>query len=130
MTHPFATPEIAAIFNSFTAPDRRGLLTLRDLIFTTAATTTQITETLKWGVPSYLPAKPRTGTTLRLGPHKGGGFALFAHCQTSLIPQFRDQFGTAFAYDGNRAVIFNHPSEIDETALQILIHRALTYHLK
>jgi hypothetical protein len=46
-------------------PARRTLLLVRDLIFTTATDLEdvgEINETLKWGQPSYVPARPRTGS--------------------------------------------------------------------
>jgi hypothetical protein len=33
-------------------------------------------ETLKWGQPAYLTPETRSGTTLRLGVPKSGGYAI------------------------------------------------------
>ncbi len=87
-------------------------------------------ETLKWGQPAYLPKRPRTGSTLRLGVPKAGGFALYVHCQSRLIPDFRALFPDDFRYDGTRAVIFHDGDTPDNHKLALLIRAALTYHLK
>ncbi len=77
--------QVRAVFDQLTPDVRRGLMRLRDLIFEVAAgldDVDPISEELRWGQPSYL---TKTGSTLRLGASKQGGFALFAHCQTTII---------------------------------------------
>lgn len=127
----FATPAVAAAFAAFPDAARGGLLRLRALIFEVAQDTPgvgRIEETLKWGQPAYLTPETRAGSTLRLGVPKTGGFALFAHCQTTIVADFRRVFPDDFAYDGNRAVRFDVDPE--PGAIVPLIRHALTYHLK
>lgn len=129
----FQGDAVAAAFAAFPEAERDGLLVLRDLIFDTAATLPEvgrIEETLKWGQPAYLTPETGSGTTLRLGVPKTGGFALFVHCQTTVIPEFRTLFGEDFAYDGNRAVIFETVQDLRPDALRPLIASALTYHAR
>lgn len=113
--------------------EREGLLALRDLIFETAAETPGVgplEETLKWGQPAYLTPKTRSGSTIRLGLPKQGGFALYAHCQTTLIRDFRSLFPNDFQYEGNRAVHFKDCTALLPDPLRLLIRSALTYRLK
>ncbi|MEC7764567.1 MAG: DUF1801 domain-containing protein [Pseudomonadota bacterium] len=119
--------DVAAAFDALPPEARRGLFALRGLILRVAAECDAgpITEALRWGQPAYFAPK---GTTLRLGAPKTGGFALYAHCRTPLIPDFRDMTGGRFATEGNRAVLFREVAEIDEDALAPLIARALTWH--
>ncbi len=127
----FADPKVAAAFDAFPDPERAGLLALRDLILRTAGDTPRagrLQETLKWGQPSYL-TETRAGSTIRLGMPKAGGYALFVHCQTSLIGDFRALFPDDFRYDGNRAVCFSAETPPDPDKLRLLIRNALTYHL-
>lgn len=108
------------------------MLHLRGLIFETAAATPAVGpvfETLKWGQPAYLTQQTKAGTTLRLGQPKTGGFAIYVHCQTTVISDFRALFPDDFAYDGNRAVLFRDRGDIDDDKLRLLILAALTYHL-
>ncbi|MDJ0628106.1 MAG: DUF1801 domain-containing protein [Rhodobacter sp.] len=91
--------------------------------------TAPLTETLKWGEPAYLTDRCRTGTTIRLGCVKGPErAAVLFHCRTTLIAEFRDQFGDVFEFEGSRALILPHEADFDPDALAICIARALTYH--
>ncbi len=130
---PFADPQVAQAFNAFPANARRGLLTLRRLIFDVAHRTDGVgplTETLKWGQPAYLTAQSKSGTTIRLGLPKQGGFALYTHCQTRLMSDFQTLFPDDFHYEGNRAIHFDPEAELPLDKLELLIRRALTYHLR
>lgn len=130
---PFEDPDVEAKFASFPEPARTGLLTLRSLIFQTAETTPGIgvlKETLKWGQPAYLTPETKSGSTIRLGLPKQGGFALYTHCQTTTLSDFRSIFPDDFAYDGNRAVHFKDGTALPLEKLRLLIRSALTYHLK
>ena len=84
----------------------------------------EIEESLKWGQPSYLAPK---GTPIRIGLPKSGGFAVYAHCQSSVISDFAALHGTKFVIEGNRAVHFNALSDLDAPELRGLIAHALLY---
>lgn len=129
---PVLPLDVEAAFSAFPEPARSDLLKIRDLIFEVAASDPRIgpvSEYLKWGQPSYNTAESGSGTPIRLGRPKSGGFAVFTHCQTTVIPEFRETFGEAFAYDANRAVVFDKGTEIDLGKLAVLVSRALTYRL-
>ena len=129
---PFQDPQVAAAFAAFPAAERADLLLLRDLIFDVAARTPgvgHIKETLKWGQPAYLTPESKSGTSLRLGLPKTGGFALYVHCQTSLIADFRALFPGELTYEGNRAILFETGTDTSDTLIALLIANALTYHL-
>ena len=90
----------------------------------------EIEETLKWGQPAYLPKSPRVGTTVRLGWSEDDPtqVAVYVHCQTRLLDQFRARFPDEFAYDGNRALRLPVSGPFPEAALQQIAAMALTYH--
>ena len=97
---PDPIPEnVAAAFNAAPKPLHPRLHDLRAIILAaaTATDTAQLTETLKWGQPVYLPAK-KHGTTIRLGwkPDQPDTIGLYVHCQTTLIDQYRTRFPTEF----------------------------------
>ena len=130
---PFADEKVEAAFDAFPKPERQRLLELRALIFETAESTDGVgalQETLKWGQPAYLTPETKSGSTIRLGVPKDGGFALFAHCQTSIIGDFQALFPVEFTYDGNRAVRFATGEVPPADALKLLIKSALTYKMK
>ncbi|MEP3631557.1 MAG: DUF1801 domain-containing protein [Shimia thalassica] len=133
MPTPFADPDVKAAFDRFPAPERGGLMVLREMIFETAIETPEagtIEETLKWGQPSYLTPVTKSGSTVRLGVPKTGGLAMYTHCQTTLISDFKTLFPEDFKFDGNRGVIFESGQTTFDDRLRFLIKSALTYHLK
>jgi hypothetical protein len=125
---PAMPAPVATAFAGFPPDVRDQLRGLRGLIFRVAGDTgaAPLTETLKWGQPAYLTEATRSGTTVRLGLSAGGEPALLVHCQTTLVAGYRDSFGTAFRYEGTRALIPG--PDLDADALAICIARALTYH--
>lgn len=132
MRHPFASDQVAAAFDAAVPTARAGLLDLRDLILTTGDDLPEIgrvEEALRWGHPAYLTPDKKAGTTIRLGVPKSGGFALFVHCQTSLIAEYSQMFPDQDRIEGTRAILFKSPDQIDALRHGWLIRRALTYHL-
>lgn len=129
----FHSPSVAAAFAAFPDTERPHLLHLRRLIFETATETRGVgglQETLKWGQPAYLTAQTKSGSTIRLGVPKTGGVAIYTHCQTTLISDFRAILPDAFCYDGNRAIILDTNEALQEDKLCMFIASALTYHLR
>ena len=90
----------------------------------------RIDETLKWGQPSYLTPETKSGSTLRLGATQDGQVALFTHCQTTIMSDFRSVFGSEFDFDGNRALHLDPQASLPEEPLRMLVASALTYHKK
>ena len=85
--------DVAGAFEALSDDALPRLLSIRDLIFKVAADTDgvgEIVETLKWGQPSYLTVRPKSGSTVRLGVSKDGRPALFCHCQTTLVREYRE----------------------------------------
>jgi len=133
VTPPFKDPEVEAKFASFPEPARKGLLALRGLIFEIAAATPHVgalEETLKWGQPAYLTPETKSGSTIRLGLPKQGGFAIYTHCQTTILSDFQSLFPNDFVYEGNRAIHFEDGETLPLEKLRLLVGRALTYRLK
>lgn len=121
------------VIDGYPPEAREGVLALRRLIFEVARGLPMVgplDETLKWGQPAYLPRRPRTGSTLRTGLHNESQFALFAHCQTTIISSYAAAFPAWDRLDGHRAVLFDAPAQIEPERLSHLIRHALTYHLR
>ena len=88
----FDDPNVERVFAAFPDEARQSLLELRTLIFDVAARNKRVgrlQETLKWGQPAYLTPETKSGSTIRLGLPKSGGFAIYTHCQISIISDFR-----------------------------------------
>ncbi|MGI9301999.1 MAG: DUF1801 domain-containing protein [Gammaproteobacteria bacterium] len=128
------SPEVAAVFASYPAKINKKLLFLRQLIFDTASRTNgvgELEETLGWGQPSYLTAKTKSGSTIRIDQVKsrGGRYAMYFNCHTTLVDSFREMYGDAFRFEGNRSIVFGESDEIAVEELRHCIALALTYHL-
>lgn len=132
MIVPPIPADVKAAFDAMPCGAREGCLSLRALIMDVARETPEagrVSEELRWGQPAYLTPESKAGTTIRLGCPKTGGFALFVHCQTTLIEGFRPIAPKGTRFDGKRAVVFESEDEVDRAALRLLIRSALTYHL-
>lgn len=106
---------------------------LRDVIYEVAAESTcigELCETLKWGEPSYLPVKPKVGTTVRVAwkAKQPEVLGVYFHCQTTLIDTFRT-LAPELKFQGERAVLLERASPLPTETLALCIEAALTYHL-
>jgi len=127
---PAMPATVVPAFEAVPAEPRAVLLHVRALIFEIAAglpDAARMSETLKWGQPSY--AVP-TGTPLRLGLTRDGQPALFAHCQTRVVADARAVLDTALEFEGNRAILVPMDRPFPDAALRQVIHAALTYRLR
>jgi hypothetical protein len=132
---PIKNAAVAGTFAAYPPKVRRKLMALRRLIFKTAAGMGgggEIDETLKWVEPAYVTAQSKTGSTIRIGwkKSKPSQYAMYFHCQTSLVETFRTLFPNDFRYEGNRAIVFHEDDVVPADALSFCIEAALTYHRK
>jgi hypothetical protein len=131
----FAAPRVASVFEGYAPAMRRRLLHLRELIFIAAADLSDIgglVETLKWGQRAYLASKPKAGSTIRIDAFgaRAESYAMFFHCQTKLVENFRLLYPQVFVFEGKRALLFCLRDKIPEAELKHCIAMALTYHVK
>jgi len=128
----FADKAVASVFEAYPVALRRKLMALRELIFEVAAATEgvgKLTETLKWGQPSYLTQESRSGTTVRIDRVKSGdGYAIYFHCQSGLVDRFCEIYPDTFRYEGKRALLFDDRQRLPVRALRHCIGLALTHH--
>jgi len=123
-------PDVKAAFDAMPSPSRLGALELRNLILDVAEKTVDCPtphECLRWGQPSYVTP---TGTPLRIGIPPSGGFALYAHCQTTLIRNFAEIHGADFKIEGNRGVHFKTVADIRPNQLCHIIAQGLMYKVR
>lgn len=130
---PPLEPPINQAFEAFPSHLKSRLLELRQLIFQVAQAHPeigQVTETLKWGQPSYLTSETGSGTTIRLGIVKSdpSAYGMFFHCQTQMVARIKERFADQFRYEGNRALLFCGDDVLPKEALKFCIYWALTYH--
>lgn len=130
----FADARVAAIFEAYPPAIRKRLAALRALVLETAAATDgvgRLTETVKWGQPSYLTEETGSGTTVRIDRLKAGdGCAIYFHCQSGLVDEFRQLYPDTFRFQGNRAIVFEATEALPARALGHCIALALTHHAR
>jgi len=123
-------PRVNPKFESYPPPIRKKLEYLRKLIITTAQKEKgidQLTETLKWGEPSYLVKK---GSTIRMDwkEKKPDQYAMYFKCTIKLVVTFREVYGDLFNYENNRAIVFGLKEKVPAKELKECIRMALKYH--
>ena len=119
-----------SIFHSAALEELRPL---RRLIHETAAATQgvgDLEESLKWGEPSYAPAKKRIGSSVRLAPRNDGKVSMHFICHTGLVARFREIYGKELTFEGNRTIVIDTQNTLPEAALRHCVSMALTYFLK
>jgi len=126
---------VANVFSSYPSTVRDKLMALRKLIFDVAAATPGVgalTETLKWNQPSYLTEQTRSGSLIRIDIIKNdpAKYAMYFHCQTTLVEEFRRLFENELRFGGNRCIIFDINKPVPTKQLRQCIELALTYHQK
>lgn len=126
-------PEVKAAFDSYPGKFRSKLLVLRNLILETASKIEivgEIEETLKWGEPSYLTPKSKTGSTIRIAwkEAKKDQYSIFFKCTADLVPAMKERFPDGFTFGGNRSIDFKLNDKVPKKELKQCIALALTYH--
>jgi hypothetical protein len=127
------SPEVAAVFDSYPAKMRSKLMYLRRMILDTAATLEgvgELEETLKWGEPSYLTPKSKSGSTIRIAWKESQKefYSMFFKCTANLVPAFQERFPHSFKYGGSRSIDFSLEDAVPVGELRQCIALALTYH--
>lgn len=134
MTGGDVADQVPEIYQTYAPKVRSDLLALRDLILEVAQETAgvgTIEETLKWGQPSFVTVRPKSGSTLRIDKVKDStDYAIYFICHTHLVARFRELYPNDFTFAGDRALIFKQGSALPVQALKHCIAMALTYHLK
>ncbi|MEM7081081.1 MAG: DUF1801 domain-containing protein [Pseudomonadota bacterium] len=126
--------DVAAILQTYPAPARKYLRTLRSMTLRLAAKDPaigELTETLKWSEPAYLTTATGAGSTLRMAwkAKQPDQVALYFNCNTTLVDTFRSLF-PELTYEGNRAIALPLDQPLPLDALERCIAMTLTYHLR
>jgi len=101
---------------------------IRDLIYSVAKKDgiPDLTETLKWGEPSYV---SKIGSTIRFDwkAKYPDQYCIYFNCKTSLVETFKEIYGDTFRYEGNRAIVFKIDQSLPLKELAHCISMSLRY---
>jgi len=133
LTHPAPPTDVAERLATCPLAARPHVTALRALILDTAASLPEVgvlTETLKWRQPSYATQASKSGTPIRLGwdADTGNRINIFVHCQTTLVDQWRQQYGDDLTFIGTREIAIPTDKPLPIEPLRHCIAMALTYH--
>jgi Domain of unknown function (DU1801) len=114
---------------------RNLLLQMRTLILETAAETPgvgKIEEALKWGQLSFLTTATGSGSTIRIDVllKETNKCAMFFHCKSGLIADFRERYSGRLKFGGERLIEFSTAAPLPIPELKHCISLALTHHLR
>lgn len=87
----------------------------------------EIEECLKWGEPSFLTPKTKSGSTIRMAKVNDSEFALYFNCKTSIAKEISIEF-PEFNCDGKRALYLSASNKLPKTKLIVCLKKALLYH--
>ena len=123
-------PAVKEKFDAYPDGVRARMEQVRSLIYEVADKENlgPVTETLKWGEPSYLNKK---GSTLRMDwkQNSPDRFCLYFNCNTKLVDTFREIHGDKLEFQGNRAVVLPNNRDLPEAELKECISMTLRYHM-
>ena len=131
MQSPNLDSAVASAIEGYPPAAKDMLLQLRAMIYRIADEDNaigEISETTRWGEPSYLTHRPRSGTTIRLSwsAKRADNFAVSVHCQTRLVAEFREIY-PELSYDGNRSIHIALNSPLPEKIVEHFVYLTLTY---
>lgn len=129
--NPFEEPAIERIFSNYEEPYKSKLLEIRDLIFKTAEKNPEVgklTESIKWGQPTYSTLETKSGTPVRIDRFGDSEVAIFFNCHTVLIDRFRELFSKELNFSKNRAIIIDPLQNLPIAQLEFCISSAFVYH--
>jgi hypothetical protein len=134
MSNKFKNQDVAEKFFNYPKKTKEKLLEIRDIIFQVSNETKEIgnlEEVLRWNQPSYLTKETNSGSIIRIDKHKKEDkIAVFFHCQTNLVSNFKKKFKENLDFEGNRAIILDIEKKLPKKILKECIEDALTYKLR
>ncbi|MFN0194509.1 MAG: DUF1801 domain-containing protein [Aestuariivirga sp.] len=119
----------------YAAPVRRKLAELRKLVLSTAKATAgvgHIHEGRRWNQHSFLTSETGSGSTIRIDGIRNDArkCAVYFHCQSGLIEQFKELYGGELTFEGKRSIIIDVSKKLPTDPLRHCISLALTHHLR
>jgi len=115
-------------FNDYPHHVRSKLEELRALILSVAADLElgDVTESLKWGEPSY---SVNSGSPIRIDwkPKSPDNYYLFFNCNTKLVDTFRELYGDVLSLQGNRAITLSLSESLPVGVIRHCVELGFTY---
>jgi len=133
VSHPFVDMRVEHCFTNYAPDVLPAMLDLRELIFEVAKNDSRIgrlTETIRWGQPSYITEETGAGSTIRIDAVSEDEVAVYFICTSGLVEEFRRSYEDVLKFKGNRAILLNVRDALPVRALEHCVGLALTHHLR
>ena len=92
ISRPFVDMRVEHCFTNYSPDVLPAMLDLRELIFEVAKNDSRIgrlTETIRWGQPSYITEETGAGSTIRIDAVSEDEVAVYFICTSGLVEEFR-----------------------------------------
>ncbi|MBL1223534.1 DUF1801 domain-containing protein [Enterococcus sp. BWR-S5] len=113
---------ILELYGQYSELQKAKLSELYELITTSGEES--LNQSLKWNQLSFA---AKNGTPVRIDRYSEEEVALFVHCQTTLVEQWRGLFGDRLTFSGNRAILFSVHEELPVEELKVCLQMAFNY---
>ncbi|MCW7457556.1 hypothetical protein ND856_02630 [Leptospira bandrabouensis] len=130
LKHPLPSEEITSYYFNLTPAMLEKFMEIRNWIYELSFADEkigEIEECLKWGEPSFLTPKTKSGSTIRMAKVNDSEFALYFNCKTSIAKEISIEF-PEFNCDGKRALYLSASNKLPKTKLIVCLKKALLYH--
>lgn len=122
------TTRIEDYYPTYTNNEKEKLQEMSDLVEQVAEKLSLVIKAeRKWGQLSF---SSKIGTPIRMARFDDDYVALFVHCQTTLVEQWREMFTDSLKFSKTRAILLNTKDELPIDDLEICIQMALSYRKK
>jgi hypothetical protein len=131
----FENPEIKKVYERFPKEMKTKVLEVREIIFEVGKNNekiTKITETLKWGEPTYQRDRSKYGSPIKINYKKTmeNHFSISVISSTNLIQKIKELYPKAFEFNGDREIIINANKKLPKNEIYKFIELALTHKFK
>lgn len=117
--------DITKLYSNYSQNEQNKIQELIDLIESVAEELTiELTPSLKWNQLSF---SCKQGTPIRVDRFSEGTIGIFVHCQTTLVDEWRDMFGTTMNFSKTRAILLDSNAQLPRDELKMCIQMALNY---
>ncbi|WP_208721788.1 hypothetical protein [Leptospira mtsangambouensis] len=130
LKYPLPSEEITSYYFNLTPAMLEKFMEIRNWIYELSHADEkigEIAECLKWGEPSFLTPKTKSGSTIRMAKVNELEFALYFNCKTTIAKEIAIEF-PEWNCDGKRALYFSVSQKISKSKLIICLKKALLYH--
>ena len=124
-----AMTDIPTYWHAYPTAIQQQLTQLRQLIHSLAyeQNIDSLSEACKWGQLSFVCDQ---GSTIRIDKlkHSDTRYAIYFHCQTTLVKTFKSLYGDQLNYEKSRAIIFDISDDLPIDIVKNCLLMAFEYH--